>query len=92
MDLYIGMAHGKKYPWAFERNITRSFLSNMVFSGLIDEVRLFDKALSPSEIYSDYHAFKPEIQEPLQYLVLPVGPDNSTDFGATYTKLKCSPE
>jgi hypothetical protein len=92
LDLYFGMAHKKDYPWAFERAITKSFLSNMVFSGLIDEVRIFDKALNPSEIYSDYTAFIPEIQQPLQYWVLPAGPAESTHFGATYTKLKCSPE
>jgi hypothetical protein len=92
LDLYIGMAHEKKYPWAFEREITRSFLSNMVFSGRIDEVRLFDKALNPSEIFSDYIAFKPEIQEPLKHWVLPAGPSQEMAFGAAYTKLKCSPE
>jgi len=92
LDLYIGMAHEKKYPWAFEREITKSFLSNMVFSGLIDEVRLFDRALNPSEIFSDYQAFKPDIQQPLQHWVLPAGPANSTRFGAAYLELKCSPE
>jgi hypothetical protein len=92
LDLYIGMAHEKNYPWAYERQITKSFLSNMVFSGLIDEVRLFDRALNPSEISSDFHAFKPEIQQPLKYWVLPAGPVKSDVFGAAYTKLKCSPE
>ncbi len=92
LDLYIGMAHEKKYPWAYERNITKSFFSNMVFSGLIDEVRVFDRALNASEIYSDYLVFKPDVLEPLQYWVLPAGPDKAGDFGATHKKLECSPE
>jgi hypothetical protein len=92
LDLYIGMAHEKQYPWAYERKITKSFLSNMVFSGLIDEVRIFDRALNASEIYSDYLVFKPDVPQPLQYWVLPAGPDKSGGFGAAYTKLKCSPE
>ena len=92
LDLYIGMAHEKNYPWAYERNVTRSFLSNMVFSGLIDEVRLFDRALNPTEIEQGYLAFKPGIQKPLQYWVLPAGTKKSNKFGADYTKLEFSPE
>ncbi|HEC43311.1 MAG TPA: LamG domain-containing protein [Bacteroides sp.] len=92
LDLYIGMAHEKQYHWAFERNVTTSFLSNMVFSGLIDEVRIFDRALASSEISTDYQAFKPDNVQPLQYWVLPAGPEKAGGFGAAYTKLECSPE
>jgi len=91
-DLYIGMAHEKNPPWAFERNITKSYLSNIVFSGLIDEVRLFDRVLDPSEIASGYQDYKPEDSKVLDYWVLPAGEDIPNNFGATYTKLKCSPE
>jgi len=92
LDLYVGMAHEKQFPWAYERRITRQFLSNMVFSGRIDEVKIFDRALSPPDIYSDYLRSRPEVQQPLQYWVLPAGPAEADDFGAFYTKLKCSPE
>jgi hypothetical protein len=92
LDLLIGLAHEKKYPWAFEREITKSFLSNMVFSGRIDEVRLFDRALKASEIAADHVAFKPDDPQPLRPWVLPAGPVNATRFGAAYTKLECSPE
>ncbi len=91
-DLYIGMAHEKKPPWAFERAITKSYLSNMVFSGLIDEVRLFDRALDHSEIVSGYQHYKPANPKVLDFWVLPAGADIPNSFGATYTKLKCSPE
>ncbi len=91
-DLLIGMAHEQKPPWAYERNITKSYLSSMVFSGLIDEVRLFNRALDPSEIESGYSNFKPKSPKVLDYWVLPAGADIPNKFGATYTKLKCSPE
>jgi len=90
--LYIGMAHEKKSPWAFERDITKSYLSNMVFSGLLDEIRLFNRALDQSEIESGYRNYKPENSKALDYWVLPAGEDIPNKFGATYTKLKCSRE
>jgi hypothetical protein len=91
-DLNIGMAHEKAPPWAFERNITKSYRSNMVFSGLIDEVRLFDRALDQSEILSGYRNYKPANPKVLDFWVLPAGDDIPNKFGATYTNLKCSPE
>jgi hypothetical protein len=91
-DLYIGMAHEKQPPWAYERNITKSYLSNMVFSGLLDEVRLFNRALDKSEIESGYRNFKPANPKVLDYWVLPAGEEIPNKFGATYTNLKCSPE
>ena len=56
LDLFIGMAQEKSYHWACEREITKAFRSNMVFSGLIDEVRVFERALDESEIRSDWLA------------------------------------
>lgn len=91
-DLFIGMAHEKKPPWAFERSVTKSYLSNMVFSGLIDEVKLFNRALNKSEIESGYEKYKPENPKVMDFWVLPAGEDIPDKFGATYTKLKCSPE
>ncbi|MCF7974139.1 MAG: LamG domain-containing protein [Phycisphaerae bacterium] len=92
LDLYVGMAHERQFPWAYERQVTKQFLSNMVFSGRIDEVKIFDKALSPSDIYSDTLLSKPEVATPLQFWVLPAGPAAVDHFGAFYTKLQCSPE
>lgn len=91
-DLFIGMAHEKKPPWAYERNITKSYLSNMVFSGLIDEVRLFIRALDQQEIEAGYQNCKPKNSKVLDFWVFPAGEDIPNRFGATYTNLKCSPE
>ena len=82
LDLYVGMAHEKQFPWAYERQITKQFLSNMVFSGRIDEVKIFNRALSPSDIYSDYLRSKPDVTKPLQFWVLPAGPAKADGFGA----------
>jgi hypothetical protein len=92
LDLYVGMAHEKQFPWAYERQITKQFRSNMVFSGRIDEVKLFDRALSRSDIHADYLLTKPKVTKPLQFWVLPAGPHTVDRFGAFYTKLQCSPE
>ena len=92
LDLFIGMAQEKSYPRGCEREITKAFRSNMVFSGLIDEVRVFDRALDESEIRSDYRAFQPDVVSPLSYWVLPAGPKNAMNFGAAYTRLQFSPE
>ena len=92
LDLFIGMAQEKSYPWACEREITKKFRSNMVFSGLIDEVRVFDRALDEAEIRSDYQAFQPDVVSPLSYWVLPAGPEHAQGFGAAYTRLQFSPE
>ena len=92
LDLRIGMAHEKSHPWAFERDITKTFRSNMVFSGLIDEVRIFDRALNSSQVRADYEVFKPDILTPLYYWVLPAGPPDAQGFGAAYKKLRFSPE
>lgn len=92
LDLFVGMAHEKQFPWACERQVTRAFLSNMVFSGRIDEVKIFDRALSSSDIHADYLQTKPETAKPLHFWVLPAGPAEVDRFGAFYTKLQCSPE
>ncbi len=92
LDLFVGMAQEKGYPWACEREITKEFRSNMVFSGLIDEVRVFDRALDESEIRSDDRAFRPDVPSPLSYWVLPAGPARAERFGAAYTRLRFGPE
>jgi len=92
LDLFIGMAHAKSYPWACEREITKTFRSNMVFSGLIDEVRVFARALSESEIRADYRTFQSDVTTPLSHWVLPAGPTDAQSFGAAYTRLRFGPE
>ena len=92
-DLTIGMTRSlRQFPQFAERSVTKQFQTTMAFSGLIDEVELFDKALSGSEVSAGYEALKSSSENPLKPWVLPAGPVKSTGFRADYTKLSYSPE
>jgi hypothetical protein len=92
-DFSIGMTRSvRQFPQFAERAVTKQFQTTMAFSGLIDEVQLFDKALSASEVNTEHAALKPSEARPLKPWVLPAGPDVSPGFRAEYTKLRYSPE
>jgi hypothetical protein len=92
-DLSIGMLRSmRQSPRFAERAITRQFQTTMAFSGLIDEVQWFDKALSAAEVSAEHAALEPSEPRPLQPWVMPAGPDVSPGFRAEYTKLRYSPE
>ena len=92
-DLSIGKTRSmRQFPLFAERPVTKQFQTTMAFSGLIDEVQLFDKALSESEVSAEYAALKPSDTRPLKPWVLPAGPEVSPGFRAEYTKLSYSPE
>lgn len=84
----IGMTKSvRQYPYGAERNITRGFMSNMVFSGLIDEFYVFKGSLSDNEITNLYNLFKPKDLTALDAYILPANTDRKRFFGATYSKL-----
>ena len=92
-DLSIGKTRSlRQFPQSAERPVTKGFQTAMVFSGLIDEVQLFDKALGEAEIGAEQAALRPTAARPLQPWVLPAGPETSPGFGAANTKLQYSPE
>ena len=92
-DLSIDMTRSmRQVPLFAERAVTKQFKTTMTFSGLIDEVQLFDKALSESEVSAEHAALKPSAVRPLKPWVLPAGPEVSPGFRAEYTKLSYSPE
>ncbi|GAG29075.1 unnamed protein product, partial [marine sediment metagenome] len=104
-DLSIGMTRSfVQSPYFGERNCTRQFKSNMVFSGRIDEVKVFKEHLFHRDVKAEYDALKPLNKKPSQPFLpsvnkkplrprpLPAGPEKSPGFGAAYTKLKYSPE
>ena len=92
-DLSIGMTRSvRQFPQFAERAVTKQFLTTMVFSGLIDEVQLFNKALDEAEVCAEYAALKPSEPRPLKPWVLPAGPEVSPGFRAEYMKLRYSPE
>ena len=93
VELSIGMTRSfKQSPYFGERNCTRQFKSNMVFSGRIDEVKIFNDHLFERDVKAEYDALKPANKTPLKPWLLPAGPKKSPGFGAIYTKLLYSPE
>lgn len=92
-DLSIGMTRSfTQSPYFGERSCTKQFKSNMVFSGLIDEVKIFSTPLFNRDVKNEYEASRPSNGKPLKPLELPAGPKESPGFGAQYVKLAYSPE
>ncbi len=60
--------------------------------GLMDEVRIFNRALTAEEINATFTAHAPTNSRPLQFRVLPSGPPWPRPFGAFYTRLNYCPE
>ncbi len=92
IDLLIGRSHRKQFPALTERKPSKTFLSNMILDGLIDEVRICNRAMSADEIKAAHAAKRPANLQPLQYRRIPTGPEGAGRFGAYYTRLKYCPE
>ena len=88
LDLLLGRSHSEMCPKYTEREPSRKILSNMVFDGLIDEVKIYNRGLGPEEISWSYTAVRPRKQQPLTWRVMPSGPDGVGKFGAFYSNLK----
>ncbi|MHC4644547.1 MAG: LamG-like jellyroll fold domain-containing protein [Planctomycetota bacterium] len=92
-DLWIGRSHKKTSPANTERNPSKRLLSNMIFDGLIDEVKIYDRGLSGEQVSQSYSAVKPRQEQPLNWRVMPSGPENLPPrFGAAYCRLRYSDE
>ncbi len=89
LELFIGRSHRKMYPLFTNREPSRRSLSNMVFDGRIDEVKLYDTALQPDELAGSYSRISSVRKQPLSYRTFPPVPDRD-EFGAYYTKLEYS--
>ena len=90
-DLWIGKSHRQQSPVATLGGYAGSFMSDMVFDGLIDEVRIYRRALTGPEIVANRQALMPAKPQPLQYRVMPSGSPTSGKFGAQYAKLAYAP-
>ena len=93
VELWIGRSHTKTYPIRTERAFSKTFLSPMVFDGLMDEVKIYRQAMGDDEMAEAFAAVQPKVAQPLQYRVLPSGPEGQAEeFGAVYTRLRYAPE
>ena len=92
VDVWLGQSHTKNYPIRTERRYSATFLSPMVFDGLIDEIKIYGKSLTEEDVANAYAAVQLKVSQPLKWRVLPSGPDGPAPFGAVYTRLKYAPE
>ena len=60
--------------------------------GLVDEVKIYDRALSGKEITKAFKAVAPVNAPPLKLRQMPSGPEGPGRFGAYYCNLKYYPE
>ena len=89
LDLLIGKSRGKAKPEGSIR--LESCAEAFAFlDGALDELKIFDHALSPHEIAANYASAHAPAKSPLAERVLPAGPDGA--FGAFYTRLKYYPQ
>jgi hypothetical protein len=61
------------------------------FDGLIDETRIYDRALNEIEILDYYRHLKPQINPQLAIRTLPAGKPGKGKFSAVYTTLRYYP-
>jgi hypothetical protein len=86
-DLLIGKGHKRMPPARTERPPSRGIQSAMVFDGLIDEIKIYNRALSAKQIKRAYSKVKPKQEKPLEWRKIPTGPKGPGRFGAYYCKL-----
>lgn len=87
-ELWIGRSHFKMSPWGTEREPSQKTLSFMNFEGLIDEVKMYNKALNEAEINRNYAQVQPPVAQPLKYIMFPTDGSERRVFGAVNTTLK----
>jgi len=75
----IHREHGTK-PWWFS------------LDGIVDEIKIYDRALTDQEIQTVYAGQKPTAAPELPPRVMPSGPKRPGRFGAYYCKLEYYPE
>lgn len=92
-DLVIGKGQRKMSPVGSERGPSRKLLSDMVFDGLIDEVKVYDRRLSGEQIRRAFGSARPAESQPLDWRVMPSGPKElPARFCATYCRLRYADE
>jgi hypothetical protein len=92
VDLLVGLSHTRTFPYRTERKYSASFKSPMLIDGLLDEVKIHNKAMTDAEVAHAYAAVQPKVAQPLQFRRMPSGPEGPGEFGAVYTRLHYAPE
>ena len=90
-NIVIGKTQSLMAPAFTERKTSMDNKMWMHFDGLIDEVKLYGKALNSSEITKQFNSVKLKNIQPLTFRKMPSGSDKPMPFGAYYTKLQYAP-
>ncbi len=86
VDLQIGMNHTKVAPFFGRGPANRP--SWYSFDGLMDEIKIYNRALSATEIAQTYRDLKPTDFPDFPARIMPSGPAGPGAFGAYYANLK----
>jgi hypothetical protein len=84
-DLLIGRV---RYPVLPEHWIHPKFAVWYSFDGILDELNIFNEALTAEQIAAEYARVNPPQGDVLPYAKLPAGPPGAGPFGAFYDTLK----
>ena len=86
-DLIIGRVRQATVPIPSERDNPK-FAIIYSLDGVLDELKIYDRALGPEELQRAYVAAHAPSGEVLAWAALPSGPAGAGRFGAFYTTLK----
>ncbi len=89
-DLRIGVIAAPVKP----SNIHREFGTLpgwFSLDGIVDELKIYARALSPSDVQAAYAAVRPSDEPALPLRAMPSGPPGAGRFGAYYTRLEYYP-
>jgi len=89
IDLQIARNHNKTLldPQTLVRPGV-NFPTSYSFDGIIDELKIYNRALAPEEIADSYEKTRPRTKPPLKWRKLPRLPSGRGRFGAAYCRLK----
>ena len=76
---------GRDYEKRFTDDRAQMFYS---FDGILDELKIYNRALRPEEVKRSFEASKPRGEFPLKWRKLPQIPPGPNRFGAYYCRLK----
>ncbi|HUX59501.1 MAG TPA: LamG-like jellyroll fold domain-containing protein [Bacteroidales bacterium] len=92
-DLLLGMNIENLGPEGSERQASANIHSNMVIYGLLDEIKIYDQALTEDYIKESFETEKPFEIQPLNWNKMPSGPAIlENKFDAFYTRLNYTDE
>jgi hypothetical protein len=87
VSMIIGKSRGKQRPYGTIRPHGTK-LVNMFYDGLLDELKIYNSALSEKQLNKSFASVNANIKPELPERVMPTGPLNTEWFGAVNADLK----